>query len=81
MKKAFAGVSHSSEGSGATVGYLYPSIRAKGLKSVMLPHPMVKDTTMASSDSEDEVFASSDPKGPGLASSDTEDKVSASPDP
>ena len=81
MKKAFAGVSHSSEGSGATAGYQYLDIRAKRLKGVMSPYPMVKDVTTASSDSEDEVFASSDPKGPGLASSDTKDKVSASPDP
>lgn len=60
MKKAFGGVSHSSKGSGATVGYLYPAIQAKGLKSVMSPRLMVEDATMALSDSEDKVFTSSD---------------------
>ena len=49
-QKAFAGVSHFSKGSGATVGYLYLGIRAKGLMSVMSAHPMVKDATVASSD-------------------------------
>ena len=54
------------------VGYLYPGIRAKRLMSVTSPHPMVKDATAASSDpqrpghassdSEDEISASSDPK-------------------
>ena len=42
-KKPFAGVSHPSKGSGATVEYLYLGIRAKGLMSVTLPHPKVKD--------------------------------------
>ena len=70
-QKAFAGVSHTSKGSGATVGYLYPGIRAKGLMSVTSPHPMVKDATAASSD----------PQGLGHALSDSEDKVSASSDP
>ena len=60
-KKAFAGVSHSSEGSGATVGYLYPGIRAKGLKRITSPHPMVKDATMASFNYKGEVSASFDP--------------------
>ena len=61
MKKAFVGVSHFSEGSGATVGYLYPGIQAKGLKSITSPHPTDKDATTASSDSEDKVSTSSDP--------------------
>ena len=48
-QKAFVGVFHSSKGSGATVGYLYPDIRAKGLMSVTSANPMVKDATAASS--------------------------------
>ena len=63
------------------VGYLYPGIRAKGLMSVTSTHPMVKDATATSSDTEDEVSTSSGPQGPGHASSDSEDKVSASSDP
>ena len=63
------------------VGYLYPDIRAKGLKSITSPHPTVKNATTASSDAEDEVSASSDPQGPGHASSNAEDEVSASSDP
>ena len=70
-KKPFAGVSNPSKGSGATVGYLYLGIRAKGLMSVTSAHPMVKDATVASSD----------PQGPGHASSDSKDEVSASSDP
>ena len=58
-QKSFAGVSHSSKGSGATIGYLYPGIRAIGLMSVTSPHLMVKGATAASSD----------PQGPGHASS------------
>jgi len=81
MKKAFVGVSHFSEGSGATVGYLYPGIQAKGLKSITSPHPMVTDTTMTSSDSKDEVSASSDPQGPSHTSSNSKDDVFASSDP
>ena len=49
-QKAFVGVSHSSKGSGAIVGYLYLGIRAKGLMSVTSPHSMVKDATTATSD-------------------------------
>ena len=74
-----------------SVRYLHPCIRAKGLKSVTSPHPMVKGATMASSDpqglghvlsdAEDEVSASSDPQGPGHVSSDAEDEVPASPNP
>ena len=63
------------------VGYLYPGIRAKGLMSITSPHLMVKGATTASSDSEGEVSASSDPRGAGHASSDAEDEVSASSDP
>ena len=74
-------MSHSSEGSGVTIGYLYPGIQAKGLKSITSPHPMVKDATTALSDSEGEVSASSDPQGPGHASSDAEDEVFTSSDP
>ena len=72
MQKAFAGVSHSSKGSWATVEYLYPGIRAKRLMSITSAHPMVKDATVASSntqglghafsDFDDEVFALFDPK-------------------
>ena len=57
----------------------------------MSPHPMVKDTTKASSDpqgpghvssnSKDEVSASSDPQGLGHASSNSKDKISISSDP
>jgi len=80
-QKAFARVSHSSKGSGATVEYLYPGIQAKGLMSVTSAHPMVKDATTTSSDSEDEVFTSSDPQGPSHASSNSKYDVSASFDP
>ena len=74
-------MSRSTEGSGATVGYLYPGIQAKGLKSITSPHPMVKDAATASSDSEGEVFPSFNPQGPGHSSFDDEDEVSASSDP
>ena len=70
-KKPFVGVSNPSKGSGATIGYLYLGIRAKGLMSVTSPHPKVKDATATSSDSQ----------GPGNVSSNSEDEVSASFDP
>ena len=64
-----------------TVGYLYPGIRAKGLMSATSAQTMVQNATATSSDSEDEVSASSDPQGPGHASSNSEYEVSASSDP
>ena len=42
---------------------------------------MVKDATAASSGSEDEVSALSDPQGPGHTSSNSKDEVSALSDP